>query len=206
MTLKPEDHALIARLMAGWPNLMLWGHEGYYRHEDIIEAVQLIGRLAAAREESRPDPRPSPVGREEVARWICRTVRIAQGFKGTAEYTLDDEVHNAWDDWLDEADDLLALFSPADGWRPIETAPKEPRDFGIVLGEPIILGFAPDEEGYTLPSREGYWRPALPRGENGRSYSAGWVSPRDPHVEPPYLQPTHWRPLPAAPPPPGGQG
>lgn len=65
----------------------------------------------------RPNPRPSPVGREEVARWICRTVRIAQGFKGTAEYTLDDEVHNAWDDWLDEADDLLALFSPADGWR-----------------------------------------------------------------------------------------
>ena len=106
MTLKPEDHALIARLMARQPNLMLRGHEGYYRHEDIIEAVQLIGRLAAA----LPDPRPSPVGREEVARWICRTVRIAQGFKGTTEYTLDDEVHNAWDDWLDEADDLLALL------------------------------------------------------------------------------------------------
>ena len=69
------------------------------------------------------DPRPSPVGREEVARWICRTVRIAQGFKGTAEYTLDDEVHNAWDDWLDEADDLLALFFPADGWRLVPTDP-----------------------------------------------------------------------------------
>ena len=74
----------------------------------------------------RPDPRPSPVGREEVARWICRTVRIAQGFKGTAEYTLDDEVHNAWDDWLDEADDLLALFSPADGWRPLSAAAPPP--------------------------------------------------------------------------------
>ena len=71
MTLKPEDHALIARLMARQPSLMLRGHEGYYRHEDIIEAVQLIGRLAAAREESRPDPRPSPVGREEVARVIA---------------------------------------------------------------------------------------------------------------------------------------
>ena len=54
MTLKPEDHALIARLVARQPKLMLRGQEGYYRHEDIIEAVQLIGRLAAAREDRPP--------------------------------------------------------------------------------------------------------------------------------------------------------
>lgn len=109
MTLKPEDEALIKRVLP--PIAHGWAQE---------HGKALARLLAAAREEARPNPRPSPVGREEVARWICRTVRIAQGFKGTAEYTLDDEVHNAWDDWLDEADDLLALFFPADGWRPIE--------------------------------------------------------------------------------------
>lgn len=130
------------------------------------------------------DPRPSPVGREEVARWICRTVRIAQGFKGTAEYTLDDEVHNAWDDWLDEADDLLALFFPADGWRPIETAPKD--------GTKVLV-CGPHENGGTYQAVT-----AWPKGWVARwpvsyeAYAAG--------------EPTHWQPLPAAPPPPGGQG
>jgi hypothetical protein len=72
-----------------------------------------------------------------------------------------------------------------------------------VLGPPIILGFARDEEGHAKTSREGYWRPALPPGENGRAYSAGWVSTLDPHVEPPYETPTHWQPLP---PPPESEG
>lgn len=123
------------------------------------------------------DPRPSPVGREEVARWICRTVRIAQGFEGTAEYTLDDEVHNAWDDWLDEADDLLALFSPVDGWRRLDetVAPLVP-----------VLLWAPPERLYNEPEgKEGEYRIARPRD---------------------YTWATHWQPLPAAPPPPGGQG
>lgn len=84
-------------------------------------------------------------------------------------------------------------------WQPIETAPKAPLDEWSVLGQPIILGFAPDEEGRTKESREGYWRPALPAGENGKAYSAGWVSTLDPHVEPTYETPTHWMPLPEAP-------
>ena len=97
----------------------------------------------------------------------------------------------------------LALITAArrpDEWQPIETAPKAPLDGWNVLGPPIILGFAPDEEGHTKASREGYWRPAFPAGENGKTYSAGWVSTLDPHVEPPYETPTHWMPLPAAPP------
>ena len=84
-------------------------------------------------------------------------------------------------------------------WRPIETAPKNPEGDFSKLGQPIILGFAKDEEGYDLSSREGYWRPALGPGENGRSYAAGWVSTLDPHVPQPYLQPTHWMPLPEPP-------
>lgn len=107
MTLKPEDLSLMVRVLPDDYEAAL--------SQDIFTTAEVTTLLAAAREESRP----SPVGREEVARWICRTVRIAQGFKGTAEYTLDDEVHNAWDDWLDEADDLLALFFPADGWRDV---------------------------------------------------------------------------------------
>jgi hypothetical protein len=84
-------------------------------------------------------------------------------------------------------------------WQPIETAPKMPLESWSALGPSIILGFAPDATGYTLPTREGHWRPALPAGANGRTYSAGWVSTLDPHVEPPLSQPTHWMPLPEHP-------
>jgi hypothetical protein len=88
-------------------------------------------------------------------------------------------------------------------WQPIETAPRQPRDPSfIVLGPPIILGFAPDEEGVTLDSCEGYWRPEL--SDHRGKFSAGWVSTLDPHVEPPYLHPTHWARLPS-PPAAGGQ-
>ena len=71
------------------------------------------------------------------------------------------------------------------GWQPIETAPKEFDSTGIT--QRIILGFAPDEKDYTSPSCEGYWR------------SDGWVSSLDAFTPVAYLQPTHWRPLPAPP-------
>lgn len=132
------------------------------------------------------DPRPSPVGREEVARWICRTVRIAQGFKGTAEYTLDDEVHNAWDDWLDEADDLLALFFPADGWRPIETAPKD--------GTLILAGYRGHDVAVVVS-----WQsdPDVNGWVTGETNNDGSYATFDVDC---------WQPLPAAPPKRGGQG
>ena len=83
-------------------------------------------------------------------------------------------------------------------WHLISSAPKEPREH-IGLGPPIILGFAPDKLGETMPSREGHWRPKLGPGPNGRTYSAGWVSTLDPHREPLGPQPTHWMPLPPEP-------
>jgi hypothetical protein len=60
-----------------------------------------------------------PVGvRERVAREICRIVRTWQGFVPTEEYTLEMEVENAWDDWLSEADAILAALRPTDtGWE-----------------------------------------------------------------------------------------
>lgn len=75
-----------------------------------------------------------------------------------------------------------------DQWRPMATAPKEKDDTG--LSPRIMLGFAPDEEDYTLPSCEGYWR---------NSQKPGWVSCMDPDVPNPYSQPTHWMPLPPPP-------
>jgi hypothetical protein len=66
-------------------------------------------------------------------------------------------------------------------WQPIESAPKS----GQVR---IILGFAADEEGYTLPSREGYWNATLRR----------WVSTLDPSWAQSPI-PTHWMPLPDPP-------
>ena len=73
----------------------------------------------------------------------------------------------------------------AQGWQLIATAPKQTDDGMIVT---LIFGFAPDEENYVLPSREGYWNATLKR----------WVSTLDPQW--PYsAQPTHWKPLPAPP-------
>lgn len=78
--------------------------------------------------------------------------------------------------------DLLAAHE----WQPIDTAPKTRDRSG--LSHMIILGFAADEEGYTLPSREGFWNHELGR----------WVSTLDPAYSQ-SAHPTHWKPLPDPP-------
>jgi hypothetical protein len=67
-------------------------------------------------------------------------------------------------------------------WQPIHTAPKTENY------DSILLGFAQDEEGYDLPSREGFWNCRLNR----------WVSALDPE-DSNSAQPTHWQPLPESP-------
>jgi len=52
----------------------------------------------------------------------------------------------------------------------------------------ILLGFAEDEEGYSLPTQEGFWNIFLNK----------WVVSIDPNFGC-YGQPTHWRHLPAPP-------
>lgn len=64
-------------------------------------------------------------------------------------------------------------------WQPIETAPKEPNEHGITPR--VILGFAPDETGYSPESCEGAWSVALQR----------WSSSLDPTWDS-SPQPTHW--------------
>lgn len=71
-------------------------------------------------------------------------------------------------------------------WKPIETAPKKPDNTGIT--PTIILGFSPDEEGYSLPSREGFWNVTLNK----------WVVSIDPNWDG-HGQPTHWQELPEPP-------
>ena len=73
-----------------------------------------------------------------------------------------------------------------DKWKPIETAPKKPDNTGIT--PTIILGFSPDEEGYSLPSREGFWNVTLNK----------WVVSIDPNWGG-HGQPTHWQELPEFP-------
>lgn len=77
-------------------------------------------------------------------------------------------------------------------WQPIETAPKEPDECGLT--PVIILGFAPDEEDWTLESCEGRWS-----SDPWRDRPPCFVSSIDPDnpLEPP--QPTHWMPLPDPP-------
>lgn len=70
-------------------------------------------------------------------------------------------------------------------WRHISTAPKTAVGDAAEL---LILGFAPDEEGYAPTSREGFWNPHL----------ECWVSTLDPTFQR-GPQPTHWMPLPAPP-------
>jgi hypothetical protein len=78
------------------------------------------------------------------------------------------------------------LESGTNEWQPIETAPKTPDASGIT--PMILLGFAEDEEGYSLPTQEGFWNISLNK----------WVVSIDPNFGG-YGQPTHWRHLPAPP-------
>lgn len=62
----------------------------------------------------RPTP-ATPAGeelREKVARIVCRIVRTYQNHEWPEGYTMDMEVENAWDDWLPEADAILAALQP----------------------------------------------------------------------------------------------
>ncbi|MCC6970454.1 MAG: DUF551 domain-containing protein [Phycisphaerales bacterium] len=87
---------------------------------------------------------------------------------------------------LDRFDALLAAPAEGEGWQPIETAPMGPDEDGCAVL--ILLGFAPDETGYALNTREGHWNSTLQR----------WSSTLDPDwTSSP--QPTHWMPLPPAP-------
>jgi hypothetical protein len=53
---------------------------------------------------------------EKVARAICRAHRISIGFAEAPDYTLTDEIHNAWQDFLPEASAALtALLDPDEG-------------------------------------------------------------------------------------------
>ena len=71
-------------------------------------------------------------------------------------------------------------------WQPIETAPKSPDKTGVTPF--ILLGYAPDEDGYSLQTHEGFWNNSLQK----------WVISVDPNWGG-VGQPTHWRPLPAPP-------
>lgn len=85
-------------------------------------------------------------------------------------------------------------------WQPIETAPKESVDPWTDWGPDILLGFAPDDVGETRPTREGRWRPAyFDKDQRAKTHEAGWVTSIDPDVYSPYIQPTHWMPLPLPP-------
>ncbi len=85
------------------------------------------------------------------------------------------------------ADVAAALRSPADGWRAIESAPKDRR---IEIGGP---------SGYVAPhnwhQESAHWEqrsqqrpgPICWRTDSGDAYNDGWPNP------------THWRPLPSPP-------
>jgi len=61
--------------------------------------------------------------REQVARAIMGNVRCYKSHRHDAKHGRYGVYH--FSGVTEAADAILALFSPADGWRPIETAPKD---------------------------------------------------------------------------------
>ena len=123
-------------------------------------------------------------GHDHTSRVFCQIVTdILDGKDNGAGFN-----HEPWGTLRRRLLALAALPPPADPWQPIETAPREPDEQDLTLT--ILLGFAPDEEGHTLATREGWWR---------QTGNPGWVTSIDPNVARPYIQPTHWMPLPTPP-------
>ena len=95
----------------------------------------------------------------------------------------------------------------ADGWMPIETAPKH-TEHGVV--QHLLLGYAPDETHEDGFVSQGYWMEADDDGPDNMGHDAGFV---DVHFtffscgrsfgaesyRSSGLQPTHWRHLPTPP-------
>ncbi len=89
---------------------------------------------------------------------------------------------------MDDQDnkDGTPVSTASNDWRPISTADKRACTLGG--GNPILMGYTPDEEGYFPRSSEGFWKPSIDK----------WVMAIDTnwHSAP---QPTHWMPLPEPP-------
>ena len=111
---------------------------------------------------------------------------------------------------------LMGIAAPptaqAEGWRPIETAPKY-TEHGV--RQHLMLGYAPDEiheDGFVS---QGYWMEAEEDAPDNMGHDGGWV---DVHFDffrcgrsfgaeayrSAGTQPTHWKPLP--PPPTSAEG
>lgn len=143
MTLKPEDRAL-ALALEMFPDEVTHDYDtppGVPKHpagKIVTDRGDLrfafVAGFKAAREESRPAPRPSPVGREEVAQVIASALgddfdhafvnksewNKARGEKGGRYRDINEPMQ---DDYLAASDAILALIQG--GWEPIETAPKD---------------------------------------------------------------------------------
>lgn len=190
MTLKPEDRAL-ALALEMFPDEVTHDYEpppGVPKHpagKIVTDRGDLrfafVAGFKAAREESRPDPRPSPVGREEVARIIDPEAWWAEN---PLLQSAPDRIDARKQSSLGKADATLALFSPADGWRLV---PEEPTELMLRAGyEATHDPKATPAGGFT---RWATWEEAC----EASGFREGWVK-------------VHRAMLAAAPPPPGGQG
>lgn len=79
-------------------------------------------------------------------------------------------------------------------WQLIATADEMKTPDTLGLTPNVILGFAPDETGETLPSGQGHWSP-----KKWMDREPCWVSSLDGDVPFVPAQPTHWMPLPKPP-------
>jgi len=90
----------------------------------------------------------------------------------------------------------------AEGWRPIESAPRD--------GSKIMLGYIPDEEHEFGFVGQGRWWPSDDDGPDNMGHDAGFMdcdfeffqcgrSFGNPDYMGRGLQPTHWQPLPSPP-------
>ena len=85
-------------------------------------------------------------------------------------------------------------------WRPIETAPVATDEFGH---SPYVLLYLPDHGGSPWVTMGSYFREEE-RDDRGRFKGGGWTGVDWDGLPSGDLKPTHWMPLPEAPPPPKG--
>ncbi len=110
------------------------------------------------------------------------------------EQYVNTATEHAWRGWLARAE--------AEGWRPIESAPRD--------GSRIMLGYKPDEDHEFGFVGQGRWWPSDDDGPDNMGHDAGFMDCNFEFFQcgrsfghPDYmghgLQPTHWQPLPAPP-------
>ncbi|WP_341896516.1 hypothetical protein [Sphingobium sp. YR657] len=118
---------------------------------------------------------------DKALAWVYRHPNGPRELSWKAGRINDEERRRGWSE--------TPLYAHWEGWRPIETAPKDGWGAPILacrMGEPASWFGHQPVGGYAEPPEATYWN----------EYGDCWTPCHRPHDE---WEPTHWMPFPAAP-------